>query len=521
MFEECDACGGSQRWHPQTHIASELISRCFDEELVPIVVALAELGVLVSDGCQDDLQSGRARLDFVHSSDAARALDEIVRVAPDSLARRILETSLPPSIEASEWLVGPVILARYAVPRRVLGLAIRVTFPRADLPTVARCLVSEPDVNDVQTGSQESMEVAQPLAQVTPSTVMQTLVRDVLEIADEEAWELLNVNDLDDQTLAWLVGPAWEADSPGFAPGVRPVRPPFLTWLAIKAAARAMLVFDVDHDEADLDFHLAETEVAFRWCTRALEALTGRTLDDIPGAHDKSGYADPGRERYPRPSYRIRLVARQLEAVAQDPRGLDPREVVPLLIEGLAAAEQHEAELKEMAAAGIYPRGDDRRRADLDDEDDIDVIAHRPIDGLERVDSSAVATIDEDPVPDGVVMRTSQGARVVPVGNLRLLIDAAREACRLPNGVGYACAITSHPSGRPARIAFVRCHDGWELRPARELKPGDRLFEEIDYPYVVSQVLVSDDASQIVVERAGRGWATFGLGELVRCQSPG
>lgn len=44
------------------------------------------------------------------------------------------------------------------------------------------------------------------------------------------------------------------------------------------------------------------------------------------------------------------------------------------------------------------------------------------------------------------------------------------------------------------------------------------LHEDVDYPYVVGQIVLSDDGQEVAVDRSGRGWVNVAADELMRAQ---
>lgn len=497
MFPTCDACGAQERWHAQSHLVTDAWSGCVDEELVPLLSAMSDHRISVVRSCQDELHSGRVALLLSSSGDAQRFLDEVVRAAPAEVRRRVIEAACPPRIEDEEWSVATVVQPRFGPTHRVTAVEVQVDFPRRDLPAVVACLDGE---RVVETPAAEP----RPAEPVDPAAVVASLIDDVLEIGDEGAFALLRLDGLGDEVLRLLVGAErWDAPSPGFYPGLRTVRPPLTTWLALRATVAALDFWDVDSDEADLDFHLDGARLAQRWCARSYALLTGEDLLDQPQLEDWAPASRSGLPRRPRPSYFGRSIGRALDTETSSPLELDERAVIDLLVRGAVAALDHEDELTMMAAAGEYPLGDPRRP-----------VAPEPPQRV--VEPWAVV---HDVGRDGFVqVQAGETQMDVPVGNLRLLMEAAREVCNLPPGVPFACAVEHGLSGRPERIAFVPCSGDWHQISAGSLQAGDLLHEDVDYPYVVGQVMHSEDGLEVALERSGRGWLNLERSALVRAQ---
>ena len=499
MYATCDACGGQQRWHPQVHLAASPVSGCVDEELVPLLEGVAHLRLTVLRSCQDELHSGRVALLFASSADAQRFLDEVVRTAPEDLRLRLLEASCPPRIEELEWSVAAVVQASFGDVSRVLAVELQVDFPRSDLPVVVACLSGEIGVSPGITDQHR------PRGEVDLVAALQSRISAVLDLADEDSFALLRLDESADDLLRALVGPErWDVPSPGFYPGLRTIRPPLTTWLALRATVTALDLWDVDRDEADLDFHLEGARLAQRWCARSYRLLTDEDLDDLAELEDWKPASRAGHPRHPRPSYHGRGVGQELDKETSSPLELDERTVVKLVVRGALAALDHEDQLTLMAEVGEYPRGDPRRPVETDDGAD----AHR----------SVWAAVSDVVRGRQVEVSCGDTSVKVRVGNLRVLTEAARQVCALPGGVAYACAISYELSGRPSRVTFVPCRREWTQLRASSLRPGDLLHEDVDYPYVVGQVIFSDDGNEVAVERSGRGWLSLQAAALVRAQ---
>jgi len=347
---------------------------------------------------------------------------------------------------------------------------------------------------------------------VSAFAILRDLVQSTITYADEDAYTLLDLDQADDELLEELVGEAWNAPSPGFYPELSVERPQFMTWLALRATAKALHAPDTEWGDADLDDHLAAVEVAERWCASSYARLTGEDIEEV--IRDRRAIVISDMERWPKPTYTIWRVAHTLSEVTASPYEIDPQEVRSLLVEALIEIRNHADELKLLASHAHYPAGDPRRPAP-----EIPEVTPPPTpDGVKHFDPSLTVDLDNY-TDDGTVRVHSRGGeRDVPYSNLRHLMDVAHQVCELPAGVSYACAIRYDVAGRPARITFVRCQDKWQEIAASELQVGDRLYEDIDYPYVVSQVITSYEDDQVVVERSGRGWLALKLATPVRAQ---
>jgi len=502
MYNSCEACGEQSTWHPQLHLVTPVSSGCVDEELAPLLEACADLRLPVLRSCQDRLHSGRVALVLASTGDAQRLLDEVVRAAPVGLRSRLLEAACPPRVEQDEWAVEASVRPSFSATPRVVSVEVQIEFPRTDLDTVVGCLTGR-----LRKEMSLTLAMEEQPSEVDLVAVLQSLIKDVVVIADEEAYAVLQLDELSEEAARVLVGPElFDTPSPGFYPGLRTLRPRLTTWLALRATVTALDLWDVDEDEGDLEMHLDGARLAYRWCARSYRQLTGDELDDRQDIEDWTPMSRSGHPRQPRPSYHGRGVGRLLDTETSSPRELDENVVIDLLVRGALAALDHEDQLLLMAEVGEYPRGDSRRQDDHD-EDDRDL---RP--------QPAWADVSDAQGDDRLEVTARGVTATVSVGNLRVLMEAARDLCGLPGGVPYACAVGHSLSGRPSRISFVPCGDDWQQIPAADLRPGDLLHEDVDYPYVVGQIVLSDDGQEVAVERSGRGWVNVAADELMRAQ---
>lgn len=198
-------------------------------------------------------------------------------------------------------------------------MEVQIEFPRTDLDTVVGCLTG---------GFRE--EVSFTLAmeeqprEVDLVAVLQSLIKDIVVIADEEAYAVLQLDELSEEAARVLVGPElFDTPSPGFYPGLRTLRPRLTTWLALRATVAALDLWDVEEDEGDLEMHLDGARLAYRWCARSYRQLTGDELDDRQDIEDWTAMSRSGHPRQPRPSYHGRGVGRLLDIETSSPRELD------------------------------------------------------------------------------------------------------------------------------------------------------------------------------------------------------
>lgn len=499
MFPSCEPCGGLERWHPQVHVTAERWSGCVDEDLGPLVGALVDLASAPVTACQDYLQSGRVRLRFASAEEARRLLDEVVRAGSVELLQRILEAAVPPRVDIGEWAVDVDVDAGGLRENRVVGLPISVSFPRTDLAEVLGCLTAPNNVADpiASTSSPEDMT----------AIGLNALVSRAIHLADFQVFDLLDLDRANEAFLERVLGDAWMTEGPGFAEGVGR-RPSVTTWVALRATVTSLWVPDPRNDPHTLDQHLAEIEHAEEWCLESYARLDPEVHDqgDVerrhPGMWDGPDVSREHMARWPHPSMQVWVTARELNTVTASPRRIDPIEVRVLLARAMVELDDHRAELELLASEGHYPIGDSRYTFPFDPT----ALVSDPTVGVRSLDAERSGTVAEFTRDGFVVIVGPKGVRQVRQGNLRLQIEATREACGLPEQLSWACAVRHDVTGRLARISFVRCGPTWHPTVASRLKAGDRIREDFDYHYVVDRVFAADDASQVVISRSGRGW---------------